>query len=216
MESWDLLVDAVLNGDGISVESEVKKTLGEGANARDILVKGLIGGMRIVGERFGAGEMFLPEVIASANAMHSGLNIVKPLLVESGQEALGRVVIGTVAGDIHDIGKRIVGFLLEGNGYEVIDLGVDVPDEKFAQAVAEHKPDVLGMSALLTTTMPNMGSVINLLKEKGLREKIGIVVGGASVTGEFAKSIGADGFAPEARTGLEWVIKAIENSKGDK
>jgi len=209
MVSYDTLVEAVIKGDINVVESEVNKALSEGAEARSILTKGLIGGMSIVGERFKAGDMFLPEVLVCANAMHKGLGIVKPLLAKSGQKAVGRVVIGTVAGDIHDIGKRIVGFLLEGGGFEVIDLGVNVPDESFAQTVEEHNPDILGMSALLTTTMPNMGKVIELLKEKRLRDKVKIIVGGASVTEQFAESIGADGYAPEATSALEWVKKAI-------
>ena len=209
MVSYDTLVEAVIKGDINIVESEVNKALSEGAEARSILTKGLIGGMSIVGERFKAGDMFLPEVLMSANAMHKGLDIVKPLLAKSGQKATGRVVMGTVAGDIHDIGRRIVSFLLEGNGFEVIDLGVNVPDESFAQTVEEHNPDILGMSALLTTTMPNMGKVIELLKEKRLRDKVKIIVGGASVTEQFAESIGADGYAPEATSALEWVKKAI-------
>ena len=209
MVSYDTLVEAVIKGDINVVESEVNKALSEGAEARSILTKGLIGGMSIVGERFKAGDMFLPEVLVCASAMHKGLDIVKPLLAKSGQKAMGRVVIGTVAGDIHDIGKRIVGFLLEGGGFEVIDLGVNVPDESFAQTVEEHNPDILGMSALLTTTMPNMGKVIELLKEKRLRDKVKIIVGGASVTEQFAESIGADGYAPEATSALEWVKKAI-------
>jgi len=212
MVSYDTLVEAVIKGDENIVESEVNKALNEGNEARDILTIGLIGGMSVVGKRFKAGDMFLPEVLMCASAMHKGLNIVKPLLAESDREAMGRIVIGTVAGDIHDIGKKIVGFLLEGGGFEVIDLGVDVPDESFVQAVEEHNPDILGMSALLTTTMPNMGKVIELLKEKRLRGKLKIIVGGASVNEQFAQSIGADGYAPEASSALEWVRKAIAGS----
>jgi len=165
--------------------------------------------MGIVSKRFREGEMFIPEVIMSANAMHKGLDIVKPLLTESGQKLLGKVVIGTVAGDIHDIGKKLVGFLLEGNGFEVIDLGVDVQNETFAQAILEHRPDILGMSALLTSTMPNMGRVIKLLKDRGLRDKVKVIVGGASVNQEFADSIGADGYAAEAGSAAEWAKKTI-------
>ena len=209
MVSYDALTGAVMKGDGELVQSEVNKALSEGVQPRDILSQGLIGGMSIVGERFGAGDMFLPEVLMSASAMHKGLDIVKPLLSKSDQKAIGTVVIGTVAGDIHDIGKRIVGFMLEGNGFEVIDLGVDVKDETFIQAVQEHNPDVLGMSALLTTTMPNMGRIIGLLKNKNLRDKVKVIVGGASVNEQFASSIGADGYAPEAGSALEWVKKTI-------
>jgi 5-methyltetrahydrofolate--homocysteine methyltransferase len=212
MVTYDALTKAVIEGDKNVVESEVNKALGEGAEARSILTEGLIGGMSVVGERFRAGDMFLPEVLMSASAMHKGLDIVKPLLAKSGQRAVGRVVIGTVAGDIHDIGKRIVGFLLEGHGFEVIDLGVNVPNESLVQAVEEYNPDILGMSALLTTTMPNMGVVIDLLKEKGIRDNVRIIVGGASVNQEFADSIGADGYAPEAGSAMEWVKKTIAKS----
>ena len=212
MVSYDTLAEGVMKGDADVVESEVNKALNEGAEPRDILVKGLIGGMDVIGKRFRDGEMFLPEVLMCANAMHKGLSIVKPLLAESGQKAIGRIVIGTVEGDIHDIGKRIVGFLLEGNGFEVIDLGVDVKADVFAQAIEEHKPDILGMSALLTTTMPNMRKTIDLLKDRGLREKIRIVVGGAPVNEEFAKSIGADGYAPEAGSAVELVKKVMARS----
>ena len=204
MASYEVLTKAVIRGDGNLVESEVNNALNEGTAPQDILAEGLIGGMGIVGGRFREGEMFIPEVIQSANAMHKGLDIVRPLLSESGQKLLGKAVIGTVAGDIHDIGKKIVGFLLEGNGFEVIDLGVDVQNEIFTQAVAEHRPDILGMSALLTTTMPNMGGVIDSLKEMGLRGNVKIIVGGASVNQEFADSIGADGYAPEAGSAAEW------------
>jgi len=212
MVSYDALAEGIMKGDENVVESEVNKALNEGAEARDILVKGLIGGLSVVGKRFGGGEMFLPEVLASAHAMHKGLDIVKPLLAKADQKAVGRIVMGTVEGDIHDIGKKIVCFLLEGNGFEVIDLGVDVKAEAFAQAIGKHNPDILGMSALLTTTMLNMGKTIDLLREKGLREKVKIMVGGAPTTDEFAKSIGADGYAPEAGSAVEWVKKTITSS----
>ena len=209
MVSYDALAEGVMNGDASVVESEVKKALNEGADAQDILAKGLIGGMNVVGERFRDGDMFLPEVLMSASAMHKGLDIVRPLLAKSGQGLATKVIMGTVEGDIHDIGKRIVGFLLQGNGFDVIDLGTDLKAEVFIQAIEEHKPDVLGMSALLTTTMLNMGKVIELLKEKGLREKIKVMVGGAPVSEEFAKSIGADGYAPEAGSAVELVKKLM-------
>lgn len=209
MVSYEILAEGIMRGDASIVESEVNKALSEGAEARHILVNGLIGGMSVVGKRFRAGEMFLPEVLMSANAMHRGLDIVKPLLAKSGQKATEKIVIGTVEGDIHDIGKKIVVFLLEGNGYEVTDLGVDVKAEVFAQAIEEREPVILGMSALLTTTMQNMGKTIDLLKEKGLREKIRIIVGGAPVDEQFARSIGADGYAPDAGSAVELVGKLI-------
>jgi 5-methyltetrahydrofolate--homocysteine methyltransferase len=202
MARYDGLTEAVIKGDAAFVTAEVHGLLKEGAEPREILAQGLIGAMGTVGERFGTGDMFLPEVLMSADAVHQSLGIVEPLLARSGEKAMGSVVIGTVEGDIHDIGKRIVGFLIEGNGYRVIDLGVDVAAETFARAVAEHKPDIVGMSALLTTTMPNMAKTIDLLQQRGLREKTKIIVGGASVSEQFASSIGADGYAPDAASAV--------------
>jgi 5-methyltetrahydrofolate--homocysteine methyltransferase len=141
--------------------------------------------------------------------MHQGLDLINPLLAKSGHRGLGTIVIGTVEGDIHDIGKKIVGFLLEGTGYTVIDLGVDVKADSFAQAVEKHNPDILGMSALLTTTMPHMGTIIELLKEKGLREKVKIIIGGAPISDQFANSIGADGYALEAGSAVDLVKKLL-------
>ena len=209
MFSFNSLAEGVLVGNVGAVESEVKNALSEGLEASHVLEKGLIAGMITVGERFRAGDMFLPEVLMSAKAMHKGLEIVRPLLAQSGQSLQRKVVMGTVEGDIHDIGKKIVGTLIEGNGFNVIDLGVDLRPEVFVQAVEEHRPDVLGMSAMLTTTMTNMKKVIDLLKENGLREKVKVVVGGAPVNEEFAESIGADGYAPDAGVAAELVRKLV-------
>ncbi len=209
MVTHDVLKKAIIEGNEEAVKGEVSKALDEGVEARSILREGLIGGMGIVGERFGSGEMFLPEVLLSADVMHKGLDILRPLLAEAEQEGLGTIVFGTVEDDIHDIGKRIVSCLLEGNGFRVIDLGTNVKAETFAQAIEENKPDILGMSALLTTTMLKMEKTINLLKEKGLREKIKVIVGGAPISEDFAESIGADGYAPNASSALEWVKRAI-------
>jgi len=209
MTTYDALVEAVIAGDEKEVEAQVNQALSQGADARDILKNGLIAGMEVVGQRFRAGEMFLPEVLLCAEVMHKGLDIIDPLLAKTEHEGQGKVVMGTVEGDIHDIGKRIVSFLLEGTGFEVIDLGVDVKADTFAQAIEEHKPDVLGMSALLTTTMPNMGKTIELLKEKGLREKVKIIIGGAPTSEQFAHSIGADGYAPEAGSAVELVKRLL-------
>jgi len=207
--SFSSLAEGVLAGNAGLVESEVKNALSEGLEASHVLEKGLIAGMITVGERFRAGDMYLPEVLMSAKAMHKGLEIVRPRLAQSGQSLQRKVVMGTVEGDIHDIGKKIVGTLIEGNGFNVIDLGVDLRPEVFVQAVEEHRPDVLGMSAMLTTTMTNMKKVIDLLKEKGLREKVKVVVGGAPVSEEFAESIGADGYAPDAGVAAELVRKLV-------
>jgi len=207
--SFSSLAEGVLAGNAGLVESEVKNALSEGLEASHVLEKGLIAGMITVGERFRAGDMYLPEVLMSAKAMHKGLEIVGPRLAQSGQSLQRKVVMGTVEGDIHDIGKKIVGTLIEGNGLNVIDLGVDLRPEVFVQAVEDHRPDVLGMSAMLTTTMTNMKKVIDLLKEKGLREKVKVVVGGAPVNEEFAESIGADGYAPDAGVAAELVRKLV-------
>lgn len=209
MAAYDTLREAVIGGDEQGIEAKVRGVLNEGAAAQDILTNGLIGGMEVVGQRFRAGEMFLPEVLLSAEVMHKGLDVLKPSLAKSGHKGIGTIVIGTVEGDIHDIGKRIVGFLLEGTGYSVIDLGVDVKADTFVKAVEEHKPAILGMSALLTTTMLNIGKTIEVLKEKGLRNKVKIVVGGAPLSEQFAKSIGADGYAPEAGSAIDLVKKLI-------
>ena len=210
MATYDALKEAIIVGEEAVVEAEVNKALAGGADPSDIMANGLIGGMGVVGKRFASGEMFLPEVLLSAEVMHKGLGILNPLLAKAGKKGMGKIVIGTVEGDIHDIGKRIVGFLLEGNGFEVTDLGVDVKADTIIKAVEAHKPDVLGMSALLTTTMPHMAEVINMLKERNLRDKVKVIVGGASVNDQFAQSIGADGYAPEAGSAVEWVKKALK------
>lgn len=212
MASFEALAESVIKGDEKEVESQVRKALDEGARAQDILANGLIAGMEVVGKRMASGEMFLPEVLLSANVMHKGLDILKPLLAKSGHKGRGRIVIGTVEGDIHTIGKSIVSLLLEGSGFEVIDLGVDVKAEAFVQAIKKYNPDILGMSALLTTTMLNMGKTIDLLKEKKLREKVKVIVGGAPLNEQFAMSIGADGYGPEAGSAVEWVRKALTSS----
>jgi len=211
MVSYDAIADGVMKGDVTAVEAGVRNALEGGAAPGDILLNGLIAGMTVVGERFGAGDMFVPELMLAARAMHQGLAILQPLLAESDHKSSGRVVIGTVQGDIHDIGKRIVGFLLEGYGFEVIDIGVDVTPDVFAKAVEEHRPHVLGMSALLTTTMPFMQGTLDCLNEKGLRDQVKVIVGGASVTEEFARSIGSDGYARDASSAVKWVQNQVSN-----
>ncbi len=213
MAKYDVLKQAVLTGDEATAVAEVKKALAGKADPGDVLNNGLIAGMEVVGKKFRSGEMFLPEVLLSAEVMHKGIDILNPLLAKAGRKDTTTVVIGTVEGDIHDIGKKIVALLLEGNGYNVIDLGVDVKGEKFIEAVEKYKPQILGMSALLTTTMPHMGEVINTLKAKKLRDKVKVIVGGASVNAEFAKSIGADGYAVEAGTGVELAKKLLAAAK---
>ena len=213
MAKYDALKQAVLTGDEATAVAEVKKALAGKADPGDVLNNGLIAGMEVVGKKFRSGEMFLPEVLLCAEVMHKGIDILNPLLAKSGRKSATTVVIGTVEGDIHDIGKKIVALLLEGNGFNVIDLGVDVKGEKFIEAVEKYKPQIVGMSALLTTTMPHMGEIIQTLKVKKLRDKVKVIVGGASVNAEFAKSIGADGYAVEAGTGVELAKKLISASK---
>jgi len=213
MAKYDTLKQAVLAGDEATAVAEVKKALAAKADPSDVLDNGLIAGMEVVGKKFRSGEMFLPEVLLCAEVMHKGIDILNPLLAKSGKKSAATVVIGTVEGDIHDIGKKIVALLLEGNGFNVIDLGVDVKGEKFIAAIEKYKPQIVGMSALLTTTMPHMGEIIQTLKAKKLRDKVKVIVGGASVNAEFAKSIGADGYAVEAGTGVELAKKLIAAAK---
>lgn len=209
MSRYDAISEAVIAGDEAVVRQRVQEALDLGDAAEGILGAGLIHPMSVLGERMAAGEVFLPEVLMSATAMHRGLDIIRPLLVEGTRKSTGTVVLGTVKGDIHDIGKRLVGLMLEGNGFDVIDLGVDVPIEAFADAVEMHNPDIVGMSALLTTTMPNMRRVIEMLEARGLRQGVKVIVGGASVNQDFADSIGADGFSPDAGSAIRWAKDAI-------
>jgi 5-methyltetrahydrofolate--homocysteine methyltransferase len=188
---------AVLEGDLETTVREVKAALGANVSASDILQNGLIAAMGEVGRLFEQGDYYVPEMLIAARSMQAGMEILKPLLVEAGVEPIGKVVIGTVKGDLHDIGKNLVSMMLEGGGFKVVDLGVDVAPEKFVTAVQEGA-DILGLSALLTTTVPSMESTIKAITEAGLRDRVKIMVGGAPVTAEFAKKIGADGFAQDA------------------
>ena len=168
-----------------------------------ILTEALVEGMRIVGIDFRDGILFVPEVLQSANAMKAGMFILRPLLVETGAPRVGKMVIGTVKGDIHDIGKNLVSMMMEGAGFEVVDIGIDNPVENYLDAIAEHEPDILGMSALLTTTMPYMKVVIETLKEKGIRDDYTVLVGGAPLNEEFARAVGADAYCPDAAVAVE-------------
>ena len=168
-----------------------------------ILTEALVEGMRIVGIDFRDGILFVPEVLLAANAMKAGMHILKPLLIETGAPRVGKMVIGTVKGDIHDIGKNLVGMMMEGAGFEVIDLGINNAVEKYLAAIEQHQPDILGMSALLTTTMPYMKVVIDTLKEKGMRDDYVVLVGGAPLNEDFAKAIGADAYCRDAAVAVE-------------
>ncbi|MGA2820962.1 MAG: corrinoid protein [Anaerolineales bacterium] len=192
------IAEAVIGGKAAATQQEVKNALQAGIKPEQILSEGLIAAMSEVGARFERGEFYVPEMLIAARAMQSGLSILRPLLTDQAMAMRGKVVIGTVKGDLHDIGKNLVAMMLEGAGYEVVDLGTDVPPEKFASAVREHHPALVGMSALLTTTMRNMKETIEAIEDIGLRGQVKIMVGGAPLTEAFAKDVGADGYAPDA------------------
>jgi 5-methyltetrahydrofolate--homocysteine methyltransferase len=193
----ETIYQAVLNGEEQETLDAVAAALESGVSPADILQNGMIAAMGEVGRLFEEGDFFVPEMLIAARAMQAGLKILKPLLAEAGIEPIGKVVIGTVKGDLHDIGKNLVAMMLEGAGFEVVDLGVDVAPEKFAAAL-QADVDLLGLSALLTTTMPSMENTIKIVTEAGLRGRVKIMVGGAPVTADYAARIGADGFAPDA------------------
>jgi len=195
--------ESLQRGDAEKVEELVKKALEENLLPKDILENGLIKGMDIIGTKFKKNEVYVPEVLIAARAMHAGMDILRPKLAETGVKNIGKVAIGTVKGDLHDIGKNLVKMMLEGAGFEVIDLGVDVTTDKFVEAVKEHKPNIIGMSALLTTTMVNMVEVIKALDVTGLRDKVKIMVGGAPITQNYADQIGADGYSPDAASAVD-------------
>jgi 5-methyltetrahydrofolate--homocysteine methyltransferase len=208
MSDLDTIYEVVLQGDLKSAGAETQAALDAGVSASDILHQACIPAMTEVGELFECGQKFIPEMLVAARSMQKVLEVLKPLLVEAEVERVGKVIIGTVAGDLHDIGKNLVAMMLEGAGFEIIDLGTDVSSEKFVSAVQEHEPDLVGMSALLTTTITSMGKTIEALAEAGVREKIKVIVGGAPVTQDFADKVGADGFATDAGSASR-VVKAL-------
>ncbi len=195
------------------VKALVQQALDEGVGAKDILNNGLLAGMMVVGEKFKNNEVFVPEVLVAARAMNAGITILEPILAEIGNEPVGKAVIGTVKGDLHDIGKNLVTMMLKGAGLEVFDLGTDVEADAFIEKAEEIGADVICMSALLTTTMPNMQEIIEQLKERGLREKYIVMVGGAPVNESFAAQIGADYFTPDAATCAEVTKEAVLKRK---
>jgi 5-methyltetrahydrofolate--homocysteine methyltransferase len=197
------------NGKVEEVKKEVKKALDEGLSAHEILNQGLLRGMEKVGKDFKAGDLFIPEVLICAKAMHAGLDVLRALLVGSEATLLGKIVIGTVAGDLHDIGKNLVSMMLVGAGFEVIDLGVSVPPEKFVETAISKGAQLIGMSALLTTTMPSMKTTIEALAKAGLRDRVKVLVGGAPVTASFAESIDADAYAPDAVSAVDMARELI-------
>ena len=199
----DELKQSVIKGDMKGTQDLVNQALNKGVEAGNILKDALIPAMDEVGNRFEKGDFFVPEMLIAARAMKAGIEILKPLLADSGVESAGKVVIGTVKGDLHDIGKNLVGLMLEGGGFEVIDLGTDVSGEKFIEAVKSQKPHILGMSALLTTTMTSAVDVIKSLEKEGLRSKVKVMFGGAPVTEGYVEQIGADGYAPDAAVAVK-------------
>ena len=206
---YERLSTAVLEANEERIPKLVQKGLDQGLVPKDILDNGLIVGMNEVGARFKRGDMFVPEVLMSAKSMQAGLAVLRPHLIASGAELIGKIVMGTVKGDLHDIGKNLVGMMCEGAGFEVIDLGFNVEPEKFIEAIKEHQPNVVGMSALLTTTMRAMGHTIKAIEEAGLRDTVKIMVGGAPVDAEFAERIGADGYGSNAPTGSEMAKRLV-------
>ncbi len=207
MAIWEEIANGVIGGKAEEVKRLVKKALEEGVEIKKILDDGLIAGMQVVGEKFKKNEFYVPEVLIAARAMTQGMELLRPHLEKGGVEPLAKFVIGTVKGDLHDIGKNLVAMMLRGAGFEVIDLGVDVSPEKFVDTVKETGAPLMGMSALLTTTMPSMKVTIEALKNAGIREKVKVMVGGAPLTQEYADEIGADGYAPDAAS-------AVDKAKG--
>jgi 5-methyltetrahydrofolate--homocysteine methyltransferase len=197
-EILSLITDFLIAGNYQEMVEKTNAALAEGHSATEILNQGLMPGMDHIGQEFKAGSIFVPEVLRSAKAMQEAMNIIRPILVETGAEPAGRIILGTVKGDLHDIGKNLVAMMCEGAGFEVIDLGKNVDPETFLAAIAEHKPHILGMSALLTTTMTSMERTIQALIAAGKRQAVKVMVGGAPVNQEFADRIGADGYAPNA------------------
>ena len=195
-------------GKAKAVKELVQQAIDEGIPAQKILTEGLLSGMNIIGEKFKKNEIFVPEVLVAARAMNQGTSLLKPLLAAEGSVSLGKVIIGTVAGDLHDIGKNLVGMMLEGSGFTVMDLGVDVKPEMFIDAV-RGGAKIIGMSALLTTTMPMMAKVIERLKDEGLRDQVKVMIGGAPITQEYADEIGADGYSSDAASAAELAKRLI-------
>lgn len=203
MNRFDEISALLQKGRPRELSALVQEELADGTSANDILTKALIPGMSAVGERFKKNEIFVPEVLITARAMNAALNILKPVLAQTGVEPIGKAVICTVKGDLHDIGKNLVKMMIEGTGIQVIDLGIDCPPERVVEAVREYQPDIVCLSALLTTTMVNQKATIDALRAAGLRDKVKVMVGGAPVTQAFADEIGADSYTPDAATAAE-------------
>ncbi len=213
-ELYELMHEDLYDGYADEIEEEVHEALSRGVAPYDILTNGLVAGMDIVGVDFRDGILFVPEVLMAAKAMKAGMAILRPLLAETGAPRVGTMVIGTVKGDIHDIGKNLVGMMLEGAGFEVIDIGINNSVEDYFAAIEEHNPDILGMSALLTTTMPYMRVVIQALKDQGLRQQIIVLVGGAPLNDAFAEDIEADAYCRDAAVAVDTAKKFMQIKQG--
>ncbi len=213
-EILELMGEDLYDGLAEEIVEEVEELLGRDLPPYDILIKGLVAGMEVVGDDFRDGVLFVPEVLMAAKAMKAGMEVLRPLLAETGAPKMGTVVIGTVKGDIHDIGKNLVAMMLEGGGFEVINLGINTDAEAFIAAIKEHNADILGMSALLTTTMVYMRNVIKALKEAGLRDKVVVLVGGAPLNEAFAEDIEADAYCRDAAVAVTTAKKFMEMKKG--
>lgn len=198
MSNLETIYEAILKGDLKTASAESQAALDAGISAPDILHQACIPAMTEVGRLFECGQKFVPEMLVAARSMQNVLEVLKPLLIEAEVKTVGKVVIGTVAGDLHDIGKNLVAMMLEGAGFEIIDLGTDVAPEQFVSAIQEHQPDLIGMSALLTTTMASIGKTIEALTEAGVRDQVKVIIGGAPITQDFADKVGADSFAADA------------------
>jgi len=197
------LAEAIINGNRDRARALTERALADKVDPQRLINEGLIAGMSVVGEKFKNNEFYVPEVLIAARAMHASLDLLRPLIAEHGIEPVGRVAIGTVKGDLHDIGKNLVAMMLEGAGYEVNDLGVDVKPEQFIEAIKEKKAQIVALSALLTTTMPGMADTIKALNEAKVRNRVKVMIGGAPVTQSYADEIGADGYAPDAASAVD-------------
>jgi 5-methyltetrahydrofolate--homocysteine methyltransferase len=207
--NFEELAGAVIRGDHATARTLVDRALADGAAPSDVLDGGLIPGMAVVGRRFRDAEIFLPHVLLAARAMQAGMDVLRPLLAGSGAPARGRVVLGTVRGDIHDIGKNLVGIMLQGAGFEVVDLGKDVAAERLVDAALKHDARVIGLSALLTTTMERMRDTVELVRRRGVADRLRVIVGGAPVTEAFAREIGADAWAKDATDAVERIRELV-------
>jgi len=213
-EILELIQDDLYDGLADETVLSVNELLKRDLTPYDVLTKGLVAGMEIVGSDFRDGILFVPEVLMAAKAMKAGMKILRPLLIETGAPQMGTLVIGTVKGDIHDIGKNLVAMMMEGAGFNVINLGINTDVDAFLEAIREHNPDIVGMSAMLTTTMPYMGVVIEALKEQNLRDQVFVLVGGAPLNDAFAEEIGADAYCRDAAVGVETAKKLLAIKRG--